>query len=286
VAQFASEENDVEPLTYIDGQWLEGNPMIMGPMTHAAWMASTVFDGARAFEGVAPDLDLHCQRLINSANVFGLKPILSAGEVLEIALDGVGRFPKGTELYIRPMFWADGGFVAADPETTRFCCSVYESPIPKPGTMAVSVSQYRRPLPSMAPTLAKAACLYPNNARALVEAQKKGFNAVLLDGIGNVAELATANIWIGKDGAAHTPAPNGTFLNGVTRQRTIKLLREAGTEVYERSITPAELLDADEVFTTGNYGKVMPITRVEERDLQPGPIYTQARKSYWDWAHK
>jgi len=276
----------VEPLTYIDGQWIEGNPMIMGPMTHAAWMASTVFDGARAFEGVAPDLDLHCQRLINSANVFGLRPFLSAGEVLEIALDGVGHFPKSSELYIRPMYWADAGFVAADPETTRFCCSVYEAPIPKPGAMAVCVSQFRRPLPCMAPTLAKAACLYPNNARALVEAKDKGYdNAVLLDGLGNVAELATANIWIGKDGAAHTPAPNGTFLNGVTRQRTIELLRAAGIAVHERSITPAELLDADEVFTTGNYGKVMPITRVEERDLQPGPIYTQARKSYWDWAH-
>ena len=48
--------------TFFEGQWHEGNAPIMGPRTHAAWLASTVFDGARAFEGVAPDLDRHCAR--------------------------------------------------------------------------------------------------------------------------------------------------------------------------------------------------------------------------------
>ena len=57
---------------FLDGEWVEGNPPIMGPMTHAAWMASVVFDGARAFEGVTPDLDLHCERLVRSAERFGL----------------------------------------------------------------------------------------------------------------------------------------------------------------------------------------------------------------------
>lgn len=276
----------MEPITFIDGEWIEGNPMIMGPMTHGAWMASTVFDGARAFEGVAPDLDRHCGRLIASAEVFGLKAVKSAGEVLEIAREGISRFANDAELYVRPMFWAESGFVQADPESTRFCCSVYESPLPQPSSMSVCISSFRRPLPTMAPTLAKAACLYPNCGRALREAAAKGFdNAVILDGIGNVAELATANLWYAKDGAAHTPIANGTFLNGITKQRTVELLREAGVTVHERAITVEELLDADEIFTSGNYGKVMPITRIEDRDLQPGPVYTQARKSYWDWAH-
>ncbi len=139
----------------------------------------------------------------------------------------------------------------------------------------------------MAPTNAKASCLYPNSGRALVEAAERGFdNAVVLDGTGNVAELATANIWIAKDGAAHTPAANGTFLAGITRNRVAKLLREAGVTVHERTITWDEVLAADEVFTTGNYIKVLPITCVETRDLQPGPVYRQAREAYWDWAFK
>ena len=118
------------------------------------------------------------------------------------------------------------------------------------------------------------------------EALNKGYdNAVVLDGLGNVAELATANLWYAKDGEAHTPIANGTFLNGVTKQRVAKLLRKAGVTVHERTITYPELLDADEIFSTGNYGKVIPINRIDGRDLQPGPVYALARKSYWDYAH-
>ena len=188
------------------------------------------------------------------------------------------------------MLWAEKGakfFVAPDPASTRFCCTVFEAPLAEPTGFSVCLSSYRRPLPTMAPTDAKAACLYPNSGRALIEAGDKGFdNAVVLDAIGNVAELATANIWIAKDGAAHTPIPNGTFLNGVTRQRVIKLLERAGIPVHERCITWDEVLDADEVFSTGNLHKVVPISRVEDRDLQPGPIFQKAREMYWEWAHE
>ncbi len=279
------------PIHFIDGKWLEGNPPILGPMTHATWMASVVFDGGRAFDGVTPDLDLHCQRLVDSAQAFGLKPMHPAEEVLEIAKDGIGRFPAGTHLYVRPMLWAEAGadkfFVIPDPDSTRFCCSIHEAPLPEAGDFSVCLASIRRPEPSMAPTNAKASCLYPNSGRALVEAAEKGFdNAVVLDANGKVAELATANIWIAKDGAAHTPAANGTFLAGITRNRVAKLLREAGVTVHERIITWDEVLAADEVFTTGNYIKVLPITRVETRDLQPGPVYRQARETYWDWSFK
>ena len=276
----------MKAIHFLDGEWVEGNPPIFGPMTHAAWMASVVFDGARAFDGVAPDLDLHCERLNVSAEAFGLKAIKAPGEILEIANDGIAKFDSATALYIRPMLWADEGFVNCDPESTRFLCSVFESPMPDPKGFSVCMSSYRRPLLSMAPTNAKASCLYPNSARALREAEERGFdNAVVLDRLGNVAELATANIWMAKDGAAHTPIANGTFLNGITRQRVGKLLEKAGIPVYERVISPEELLDADEIFSSGNYGKVMPITRIEGRDLQPGPIYAKARETYMDWAH-
>ena len=107
----------------------------------------------------------------------------------------------------------------------------------------------------------------------------------MLDPLGNVAELSTANIWLAKDGEAHTPVPNGTFLNGVTRQRMIKLLRDAGITVHERSIRWQEFLEADEVFSTGNWAKAAPVTRVEQKNLQPGPIMQKARELYWAYAH-
>jgi branched-chain amino acid aminotransferase len=282
----AYKETEGAAWTFFNGEWLSGNPKIMGPMTHAPWLGSCVFDGARAFEGTTPDLDRHCQRLVRSAESFGLKILKSAGEIEEIIRDGIGKFPKGSALYLRPMFWAEDGFVDVDPETTQFSVSVYDSPMPEPKGFSLTCSLYRRPSFDYAPTDAKAACHYPNSARAMREARSRGFdNAVMLDGLSHVSELATANIWMAKDGAAHTPAPNGTFLNGITRQRTIALLQRAGVKVYERSITWREFLDADEVFSTGNYGKVQPVTRVEQRNLQPGPIYQKARELYWAHAH-
>ena len=157
----------------------------------------------------------------------------------------------------------------------------------KPKGFSMTLSPFRRPSVEYAPTDAKAACHYPNSARALREAQKRGFdNAVLLDPLGKVSEFAISNIFYAKDGVVHTPVPNGTFLNGITRQRVIKLLRGAGIEVHERSVSWPEVLAADEIFSTGNFAKVMPVTRIEDQSLQPGPMFKRARELYWDFAHK
>jgi branched-chain amino acid aminotransferase len=272
--------------TYIDGDWLAGNPPILGPMSHAMWLGSIVFDGARAFEGRMPDLDRHCARSVQSAKNLGLGPMLSPGEIEDIAREGVGRFPSGAALYIRPMFWAENGVIAADPDSTRFALSVYEAPLPPPSGIAVTVSRFRSPSPECAPTAAKAACLYPNNGRAIAEARKRGFdNAVMLDLLGHVTEFASANLFLVKDGIVHTPVPNGCFLNGITRQRVIRLLRKSGTEVIERTLDVADLGTADEIFTTGNFAKVQPVVRFEERWLEPGRVYRQARALYWEFAH-
>jgi len=275
--------------TFFDGQWQEGNPQLLGPRDHAAWLGSTVFDGARAFEGVTPDLQAHCERVNNSALALGLKPTRKTQEIIEIARDGVAKFDAGTALYIRPMYWAqDGGrfSVPPNPDSTVFCMCIYALPMPEPEGFSVMKSSYRRPALDMATVNAKAACLYPNSARALAEAAEKGFdNALVLDPVGNVAELATSNVFLAKDGEVHTPTPNGTFLDGVTRQRTIKLLEDAGVKVYQRSLTFDEFEEADEIFASGNYFKLMPVTKIESRDLQPGPLYTRARELYWDWAH-
>lgn len=272
--------------TFFQNQWHEGNPPIMGPMDHAPWLGSTIFDGARAFEGVAPDLDRHCRRACRSAASFGLKNLNTPEELEEIIRDGIAKFDKDAELYLRPMAWATGGFMSPDPETTAFCVTVYDEPMPEPKGFSVMCSQFRRPSAEYAPTQAKAACHYPNSARVMREAAAAGFdNAVMLDPIGHVAELATANIFYVKDGEAHTPVPNGCFLNGITRQRVIKLLEASGTKVHQRALTWQEFEQADEIFSTGNYAKLMPVTRINQQDLQPGPIYAKARELYWEFAH-
>jgi branched-chain amino acid aminotransferase len=100
---------------------------------------------------------------------------------------------------------------------------------------------------------------------------------------GNIAEFAFANLWIAKDGVALTPADNGTFLAGITRRRVMGLLRDAGIEVKEAILSESDLQGADEIFSTGNYNKVVPCTRFEAKELNAGPIASRARELYFEW---
>jgi len=157
----------------------------------------------------------------------------------------------------------------------------------RPRGFSITLSPFRRPTLDTMPVDAKAGCLYPNNARSLFEAHARGFdNAVVCDMLGNVAELATSNLFMAKDGVVLTPIPNGTFLAGITRQRVIGLLREAGVIVVEKSLTYKDFGTADEIFSSGNYSKVVPVTRIDGRSLEAGPLYTKARELYWAFAHR
>ena len=277
--------------SWFDGAWHEGNPGIMGPRSHASWMASTVFDGARHFDGVSPDLDRHAQRVNRSATGLGLKPTMSVEEIVAKTAEGVKKFDGNTAIYVKPMYWAEAdgmSTIIADPDSTRFCLCLFEAPMP-PSTatgFSVTLGAFRRPSFETMPTDSKAGCLYPNNARILREAMSRGFdNALVLDMLGNVAETGTSNIFLAKDGVVKTPAVNGTFLNGITRQRTIALLRQDGVPVEETSLRYQDFVDADEIFSSGNYSKVVPVNRIDDRQLQPGPMFRKARELYMDFAH-
>ena len=283
--------NTSETWTWLDGDWHEGNVLVAGPRTHAFWLGSSVFDGARAFEGVTPDLDSHCERLNNSARALGLAATQSVETIMGLAKDGLKKFKSNEAIYIRPMYWADDGGVSGssvppNPETTRFLLCLYVAPMNPPKGFSITLSPFRRPTAETMPTSAKAGCLYPNNARCVTEAKSRGFdNALVLDMLGNVAEAGTSNLFMVKDGVVKTPALNGTFLAGVTRHRTIELLRSDGIAVEETTLTVADFMDADEVFSSGNNSKIVAINRIEDRQLQPGPMMFRARELYWDWAH-
>lgn len=275
---------------WIDGKWIEGNPPIMGPRTHASWMASSVFDGGRIYDGVHPDLDLHCQRVNRSAASVGLKAIKDAEEIQALALEGAKKFGNNPAIYVKPMYWAEEeglGTVSPIAESTRFCLCLFDAPMVSPDVgFTVTKSPFRRPTMECMPTDAKTGALYPNNARALREAASRGFsNALLCDMLGNVAESASSNIFMVKGGTVFTPVANGTFLNGITRQRVIKLLRHVGVEVMETTLRYSDFETADEIFSTGNYSKVVPVLKIDERALSIGPVTRRAYDLYREFAY-
>ena len=224
-----------ETWTFYEGAWHPGNHPIMGPRTHAAWLGTTVFDGARVFEGCAPDLRAHFERVNASATAFLLEPRVCVDEWMALARNGIARFAPDAALYVRPMYWpehgAAGGGVRFDPASTRWCLCLYEAPMPAPTGFSITLSPFRRPTRECAPVESKAGCLYPNSGRALIEASGRGFG------------------------------------NCVT--------------VHQRTMRWEEFLAADEIFATGNFAKVVPVTGIESRKLEPGPLWRRARDLYW-----
>lgn len=275
--------------TYFEGQWHEGDIPVMNAADHGLWQGSSIFDGARLFDGLIPDLDAHCARANRSAEALMITPTMDADEMVEIAKEGLRKYAKGSAVYIRPMYWAiHGSEMGVSPMAgaTRFalCLEEVAMPDPEKGTTLTTTS-FRRPVLADNVCNAKAGCLYPNNARMLVEAQQKGFgNALVQDALGNVAETATANVWMVKDGEYFTPIHNGTFLAGLTRKRHMKNLREAGYVVNESVLTLDDFRGADEVFLSGNFSKVQQVAAFDDVTYSQRTFTRKAREIYMDWA--
>ncbi|TNF20795.1 MAG: branched-chain amino acid aminotransferase [Rhodobacteraceae bacterium] len=275
--------------TYFEGRWHDGDVAIMKAADHGAWLGTTVFDGARMVDGRTPDLDRHCARVNRSAEALMITPSVTAADMVEIVREGLSAYAPGTAVYIRPMYWAlEGDFLGVVPKQgpTGFAISLEAIPMaPEDATSTLTRTQFHRPVLADAVVNAKAGCLYPNNARMLAEARAKGFgNALVADALGNVAETATANIFMVRDGVVFTPIPNGTFLAGITRARHIANLRADGVEVVEKVLSFADFHAADEVFMSGNMMKVTPVTAFDDTTFQVGPLTRRARALYWDWA--
>lgn len=275
--------------TYFNGAWHSEDIPIINAADHGAWLGSGVFDGARYFGGMSPDLLAHCDRVNRSAQALMVTPTVSTQDMVEIVREGLKYYDDTSSVYIRPMYWGiDGDVTAIVPksDTTGFAICLEEIPMaPATASVTLTRTRFRRPVLEDAVVNAKAGCLYPNNARMLREARSKGFNnALVADAIGNVAETATANIFMVKDGDVFTPVPNGTFLAGITRARHIKNMRADGMNVHETVLSFADFETADEVFMSGNMSKLTPVTAFDDTHYQIGPVARKVREMYWDWA--
>lgn len=272
--------------TFIDGDWHEKAMPLMSADTNAAWLGNTVFDGARYFEGVMPDLGRHCERVIRSADIMGMLPRMEGAEIEGMVCEKIAKINTDDALYIRPMFWIEDGLGPIVPESTRFCIVLQRMAMPEAGSgFTACLSKFRKPSPETAPTAAKATCLYPQATLAWGDARKRGFdNAVMLDANGAVAEFTMQNLFLVKDGVVSTPQANGMLLNGITRQRSIKLLDQLGYKVVERRVGVDELATADEIISTGNHARIYPCVKYEDHEMGLGPVYQKLREAYWHFS--
>jgi branched-chain amino acid aminotransferase len=222
-----------------------------------------------------------------------ITPTVETEAMVQIVREGLAFYPMGAPVYIRPMYWAlagdELGIVPLE-GATGFAVSLEEIPMAPPeAATTLTRTRFRRPVLEDNVVNAKAGCLYPNNARMMAEARSKGFgNALVADAIGNVAETASANVFMVRDGEIFTPVPNGTFLAGITRARHMENMRADGIKVHEAVLSFDDFHSADEVFLSGNMMKVTPVKAFDHTPYQTGgngnPVTQRVRAMYWDWA--
>ena len=136
--------------TYFDGKWSDQDVPIIRAGDHGAWLGSTVFDGARYFDGVIPDLRAHCDRVNNSARAMMITPTVTTDEMVAIIWEGLKLFFSTSAVYIRPMYWAlDGGDLAIVPEENSTGFAVCLEDIPMAGVHVAATltnTKFRRPV--------------------------------------------------------------------------------------------------------------------------------------------
>ena len=275
----------MECLYWYGDRWTTDERLLLSARHNSFWMGNSVFDGARAYDGVAPDVELHCARLNESALHMHLKPLLSQHELAEVCLEGARRFEHGAHLYIRPMYFATEGFIIPEPSSTQCVIVIHRAPLPDSKGFSACTSPFSRPDPSSAPTSAKASCLYPKTQHALIYARERGFdNAIISSPSGSVAEFSTSNLFLVRDGVVYTPKHDGSFLAGITRRRVISLLHGVGISVIETTVSVGDILSAEEVFSSGNYGKVLPVIRIDDVEFAVGEITHLAIQLYKNFA--
>lgn len=280
--------DDRDGFIWFDGAlrpWREANVHVL---THAMHYASSVFEGARAYNGRIFALSEHSQRLIESARMMGFelpwtRDQIDAACIETLAANGL------TNAYVRPVAWRGSEQMGVSAQRTKPHLAVavwewgaYFGPEALAKGLRLMIAPWRRPAPYTAPTRAKAAGLYMICTLSKHAAENAGYNdALMLDWRGQVAEATGANVFFVKDGALHTPVPD-CFLDGITRRTVIGLARRRGIEVIERVIWPEELDSFEQAFLTGSAAEVTPLAEIGPWRFEVGALTRQLATDYSD----
>jgi len=283
--------DDRDGFIWYDGRLVPWREAKLHVLNHGLHYASCVFEGERVYNGSVFHLEDHNERLLNSARILGFEVPASMDDLTKATQEVISS-NKIVDGYIRPIAWRGAEQMGVSAQENKIHLALacwdwpaYFSPEARAKGIRMLWSRWARPAPHTAPVHAKASGLYMICTMAKHEAEAQGCDdALMLDWRGNLAEGTGANLFLAINGELHTPTPD-CFLNGITRQRVIDLLRGEGVTVIEATLRYADFLAADEIFSTGNFAKVAPVIRIDDRQLTPGPFYARARKLYWDFAH-
>lgn len=278
--------DDRDGFIWLDGEmvnWRDANVHIL---THAMHYASSVFEGERAYNGKIFKSRQHSERLRRSAEMIDFQIPWTVDEIEAAKVEVLAKSGL-SDAYVRAIAWRGAGEdmgVASARNPVRLAIAAWEWGAyygdAKMKGAKLDISKWKRPSPETIPSHAKAAGLYMICTMSKHAAEAKGCSdAMMFDYRGYVAEATGANIFFVKDGEVHTPDPD-CFLNGITRQTVVGMLKEKGITVHERHIMPEELEGFEQCWLTGTAAEVTPVGQIGDFNFEVGALTRNIAESY------
>ena len=283
---------DVIPFDQRDGSlWYDGKLVPWKDakthvLTHGLHYGSCVFEGQRIYNGTIYKLKEHTARLFFSAETLGMKIPFTQDQINQACIETAAA--QGiTDGYLRPVAFRGSEMMAVSAQNTTIHVAIacwpwpsYFSPAEKLKGIRLDISRWKRPSAETEPVHAKAAGLYMICTISKHEAEAKGYaDAMMFDYRGYVAEATGANIFFVKDGEVHTPKAD-CFLNGITRQTVIGMLKDMQVKVHERHILPEELESFEQCWLTGTAAEVTPVGEIGPYRFEVGELTRRVATEY------
>ncbi|SEA13168.1 branched-chain amino acid aminotransferase [Rubrimonas cliftonensis] len=277
--------DDRDGWIWMDGEYIPWREAKVHILTHAMHYGSSVFEGERAYGGKIFESRRHSERLAESARLLGFKLPYDIDAIEAVKLEVMKRNDL-SDAYIRPLAWRGSEMmgVSAQGSTIHLAIAAwswgaYYGDAKMKGAR-LDIAEWKRPSPETIPCRAKASGLYMICTLSKHAAEAKGYSdALMMDWRGYVAEATGANIFFVKEGKVHTPLPD-CFLNGITRQSVIAMMRERQIEVVERHIEPAELEGFEQCWLTGTAAEVTPVAEIGPYRFEVGQMAKDMVSAY------
>ncbi len=278
--------DDRDGFIWMDGKLVEWRDAKVHILTHALHYASAVFEGERCYNGKIFKSTEHSERLLMSGELLDM-PIPYTAAQIDAAKVEVLKANGLTDAYVRAIAFRGAGdemgvAALANPVRLAIACwtwGAYYGDAKFKGAK-LDISKWKRPSPETIPSSAKASGLYMICTMSKHAAMAKGCSdAMMYDYRGYVAEATGANIFFVKNGEVHTPKADA-FLNGITRQTVIQMLKDMQIVVHERHIMPDELSSFEQCWLTGTAAEVTPVGQIGEHMFEVGDLTKRVSTEY------
>lgn len=282
----------IKDFVWFKGRLVRRERAMVSVFSPTAQFGLNVFEGLRAYwhkndqELYVLELDLHIDRLFESASIVGLEIPHSVDKIKSMIFDTLKKNSIREDVYIRLAAFVDGEgdtswFHSRPVEIYVYLTDKIRKVSHELTGASLNVVSWERISARSMPPRSKLGANYINSRYGQLEANGNGYDLpVFLNVEGNVAESAGSCIFLIKNQRLFTPTLSCSILDSITRRIIIQLASDNGLHVEERIVTKSELYDADEVFLCGTTAELIPVTSVDGGCVGDGRVGVTTRRLF------